>query len=340
MRRPRRDDIDVYIRLHTDPRTYAHAPHTQPDALGCRIRLDGELEHWRQHGFGYLAVEELATGRVVGWGGVRSEPGHEHLNLYYRLDHANLGRGWGRLLARAIVVAATEELPDRLVRASIRPVNTASLRTVEAAGLVRIGTDTHPNDPPEGPRSELFELPRVTRAERVPAGMREEMLDLWGRVNAAGGSVGFLPGAARADMVPVLDEHLAGMAGGRAALAVLRAPDGTLLGFAWWELAADPRFAHVARLLRLQVDPDKQGRNFGRLLLSGMHAMARGLPGVELMRLDYRSGTGLGDFYSRGGWVETGRQPGGLRAAPGDDRDDVSMMRRLDGSPLVGDGDT
>ncbi len=340
MRRPRRDDIDAYIRLHTDPRTYAHAPATRPDALGCRIRLDGELEHWREHGFGYLAMEELATGRVVGLGGVRTEPGDEHLNLYYRLEHASLGRGWGRLIARAVVVAVTEELPERVVRASIRPVNTASLRTGRAAGLVRIGTDAHPGDPADGPPSELFELPRVTRVEHVSAGMREEILDLWVRVNASGGSVGFLPSAGRSDVVPVLDAQLQRMTAGRAAFGVLHAPDGLVLGFGWWDLDTDPRFSHVARLLRLQVEPRLQGRNLGRVLLGGMHALARGLPGVELLRLDYRSGTGLGLFYAHAGWVETGRQPGGLRVAPGDDRDSVAMMRRVDGHPLVGDDRT
>lgn len=172
LRRPRRDDVDAYIRLHTDPRTYAHAPETMPDAIRCRIRLDEDLEHWESYGFGYLAVEEEATGLVVGWGGVRSFPDHDSLNLYYRLQHASLGRGWGRLIAQTVTVAATEVLSDRVVRASIRPVNAASIRTVLAAGLVRIGTEAHATDPAEGPESELFELPKVRRVTDASGGVR------------------------------------------------------------------------------------------------------------------------------------------------------------------------
>lgn len=43
-------------------------------------------------------------------------------------------------------------------------------------------------------------------------------------------------------------------------------------------------------------------------------------------------------FYARQGFVEVGRIPGGIRVGAGDDRDDVEMVRRADGSPLVADG--
>ena len=51
--------------------------------------------------------------------------------------------------------------------------------------------------------------------------------------------------------------------------------------------------------------------------------------GVELVTLDYRGGTGLGEFYTRYGYTEVGRVPGGVRVAPGDDRDGVIMARSL-----------
>ena len=339
LRRPRPDDLAAYTLLHSDPRTYAHAPETMPDALGCRIRLDADLEHWRDHGFGYLAVEEVATGRLVGWGGLRSYPQHPALNLYYRIGADQLGRGYGRLLARTLTVSAAEWLPDRMVRASVRRTNPVSLRTSLSAGLVPIGIDDRPDDP-EGAVSDLLELPRVTAVHDVDPELRARLLELWVQVNETGGSVGFVPGASRADVEPVLDEHLAETRHGPAVLGVLREPDGTVVGFAWWRRRPEPLYAHVATLWRLQVDPDRRGRNLGRLLLGGMHALARTMPGIELLRLDYRSGAGLGDFYARAGWVETGRQASGLRLGPGDYRDDVAMMRRVDGRPMTGDGKT
>ena len=83
------------------------------------------------------------------------------------------------------------------------------------------------------------------------------------------------------------------------------------------------------------VDPALQGRNLGRILLGGMVGIARReLPHVELLRLDYRDGLGLGEFYGRAGWTEVGRIPRGLKLTASDYRDDVAMARRVDGAPL------
>ncbi len=337
LRRPRATDLPAYTVLHTDPRAYAYAPDTMPDAIGCRIRLDVDLEDWRAQGWGYLAVEEAATGRLVGWGGVRPFLDHPGLNLYYRLAPDLLGRGYGRLLARTLTARAAEWLPGRPVSASVRRTNPVSLRTALSAGLVPVGLDDRPGDPSDAV-SDLLELPRVVGVRDVDAELRSTLLDLWVGVNTSGGSVGFVPGASRAEVAPVLDRHLQETRDGMSVLGVLREPGGLVVGFGWWRTSAEPLYAHLATLWRLQVDPERRGRNLGRLLLAGLHAMARELPGVELLRLDYRSGGGLGDFYAGAGWVETGRQPSGLRLGPGAYRDDVAMMRRADGRPLVGDG--
>jgi GNAT superfamily N-acetyltransferase len=98
--------------------------------------------------------------------------------------------------------------------------------------------------------------------------------------------------------------------------------------------------AHGVWLYRFMVDPDLHGRNLGRILLAGMHAVARAMDGLEMTTLDYRSGNGLGEFYARCGYTEVGRIPAAIRVAPDDDRDDVIMTRRLDGRPLRPHGGT
>ncbi|GAA3617509.1 hypothetical protein GCM10022199_22340 [Marihabitans asiaticum] len=60
-----------------------------------------------------------------------------------------------------------------------------------------------------------------------------------------------------------------------------------------------------------------------------LHRAARE-QGVELLTLDYRDGDGLGDFYGQLGYREVGRVPGLIRVAEGDDRDSVTLVRRLD----------
>ena len=337
LRRPRADDLDDYVRLHSDPRTYAHSPSSMPSPERCRERLADDIADWERDELGYAAAVDRATGAVIGWAGLRHKDSDaSSLNLYYRLAHDRLGAGLGREIARAVVAWGVEHRPDALVTAMVDAVNTASMRTAVSAGLVQVGSRRMKDEPeasrcPTSRRRSVASVPR----EGVGAGLREDVVDLWVRVNDAGGSVGFLPGATRHDVAAALDGHLADVHARRSLLCVLREPDGSLLGIGFWEHSRGFPYDHVAGLKRLMVDPAAQGRNLGRILLGGMVGIARReLPWVELLRLDYRDGLGLGDFYVRAGWSEVGRVPRGLRLSASDYRDDVAMARRVDGTPL------
>jgi RimJ/RimL family protein N-acetyltransferase len=337
LRRPRPDDLVDYVRLHTDPRTYAHSPGHMPTPDRCRERLAGDLGDWEHRNLGYAAVIDRATGAVIGWAGLRHKDSDEStLNLYYRLAHERIGAGLGREISRAVVAWAVEHRPDALVTAMVDTVNEASLRTAAAAGLVQVGTRVSKDEPDSEPMA-YFEAPRVevAKPDALDDALRDDLVDLWLEVNDAGGSVGFLPGAPREQVVSALELHLNDVRARRSLLCVLREPGDQLHGFGFWEHSRGFPYDHVAGLKRLMVDPAAQGRNLGRLLLGGMVGIARReLPWVELLRLDYRDGLGLGDFYGRAGWTEVGRVPRGLRLSATDYRDDVAMARRVDGGPL------
>ena len=337
LRRPTLADLDDYLRLHGDPRTYAHSPASMPTPDGCRERLSADLADWERDELGYAAVVDRASGAVIGWAGLRhkdSDPGS--LNLYYRLEFDRLGAGLGLEIARALVAWAVEHRPHAVVTAMVDEANAASRRTAERAGLIACGVRP-PRDQPEGEPMLYFEAPRVATvgASAADDALRDEIVDLWVRVNDAGGSVGFLPGAPPVAVAAALDRHLDDVRGGRSLLCVLRDPAGALRGLGLWEHDRGFPFEHVAGLKRLMVDPATQGRNLGRILLGAMVGVARReLPHVELLRLDYRDGLGLGEFYARAGWTEVGRLPRGLKLTETDYRDDVAMARRVDGLPL------
>jgi len=282
LRRPAADDLDGYVTLHSDPRTYTHAPASMPDAEHCRARLESDLADWDERGFGYVAVEERSAGRLIGWGGVKATPEPERVNLYYRLSHDALGQGYGRELAGAVVAAAVQELPGQVVRAVVKPHNHASMRTAEAASLMAVGTEPHPEDRPNDAPSVVLESPRFTSVRLLDEALRTKLLDICGRVNDDGGAVGFRPGAPRSLVAASLAQHEAAMSAGRSVLGLLCAPDGRPLGFGWVEVADLPASRHVAMLWRLQVDPEAQGRNTGRLLLAGLHGLARSIDGGPL----------------------------------------------------------
>jgi RimJ/RimL family protein N-acetyltransferase/ribosomal protein S18 acetylase RimI-like enzyme len=340
LRRPRADDLEDYVRLHTDPHTYRHKPASMPSPARCRERLAHDLAGWEQEGIGYVAVLARDSGRVIGWAGLRVERdyGPPHLNLYFRLGAESHGLGYGRELARALVGWAAEHRPDLPVTAMVAPVNAASLATCRAAGLFEIGRRTHPLYPDDEP-DVLLELPSLHAVPHVDAELREELLDLWVAVNASGGAVGFVGSAPRDEVAARLDTHLAAVRDDESLLGVMRDPAGVLRGVGFWEHVDRLPLSRTATLKRFMVDPLVQGRNLGRVLLGGLVALVRAeRPSVATLQLDYRSGTGVGSFYESCGWVEVGRIPRSLWLGGDDYRDDVVMARRVDAGPLVLDG--
>jgi GNAT superfamily N-acetyltransferase len=165
--------------------------------------------------------------------------------------------------------------------------------------------------------------PHAARARRL----REDLLDTWAAVTDAGGAVGFVPPADRAQIARTLDRALARVAAGADVLGVLKR-DGGAVGMGFLTDDGMALQQHWRTLLRLMVHPALQGSGAGRLLLEGLHQTAREL-GLEHLQLTVRGGCGLEPFYERFGYAVVGRHPGAVRVAPGDDRDEIMMVARL-----------
>ena len=345
LRRPVESDRALWVALHRDPALYRHAPYAIfPSEQAAGANFEDALSHWQSRGFGYQIVELAGradlTGRnttfqlegcvtPIGLGGLRT--GREgELNLYYRFAAETHGQGYAREATRAWVTAGLEHLDDT-VTAVAKEHNVASVRTALTAGLSRTGSRTLSDDPLGSAPSVVFTAPTVEvfRAAGLPDPVAGEVLELWLRVTEQGGSVGFVPGDSRADHAQALAAHEQQMRDGRAVAVLLRDPgSGELVSIGWWVQEDSPRYVHRRTAYRVMTDPARRGRNLGRLQLAAMHRVARA-DGVELALLGGRGGMGLEAFYQRCGYAEVGRIPGGIRVAPGEDRDDVTMARRL-----------
>jgi GNAT superfamily N-acetyltransferase len=157
--------------------------------------------------------------------------------------------------------------------------------------------------------------------------LREDLLATWIAVTNAGGSVGFTAPADRGEVAVALDGALERVAAGRDALGILRRCDAAVgMGLLVDTGSAIQR--HWRTLLRVMVRPELQGIGAGRLLVEGLHQMAREL-GLEQLQLTLRGGERLESFYERFGYVVVGRHPGAVRVARGDDRDEVMMVAWL-----------
>jgi GNAT superfamily N-acetyltransferase len=139
--------------------------------------------------------------------------------------------------------------------------------------------------------------------------------------------VGFVPPADPDEIAPALDSALARVIDGRDELGVLRL-DGVAVGMGFVVAHTSALRAHWRTVLRVMVHPDLQGQGAGAQLLEGLHGIAREL-GLEMLHLTTRGGTGVEGFYERFGYEVIGRHPGAVRVAPGDDRDELILVKRL-----------
>ncbi|MCW2635831.1 MAG: Acetyltransferase family protein [Blastococcus sp.] len=167
----------------------------------------------------------------------------------------------------------------------------------------------------------------VRAVAAVDDALRADLLACWTDVSNAGGAVGFVPPVQPDEIAPVLDRLLEGVHSGRDVLALLTV-DGATAGFATLVGSLSPLRRHWATVLRVQVHPAHQGTGLGRVLMAGVHDIARER-GWEFLVLSARGGTGVDTFYRRLGYQEYGRLPGAIRLAPGDDRDDILLACRL-----------
>lgn len=169
--------------------------------------------------------------------------------------------------------------------------------------------------------------------EQLDAGLARQLLDCWRDVSNAGGAVGFpyLP-VSDADVGPAVERLRASLDAQRRVL--IGTVDGRLA--AWLVMTGSTwrATAHWACLTRVQTALPFRGAGLGRALLDEAARSARDDLGLQSLRLDLRSGTGVERFYTACGYEQVGVWPRALRLperADGseDYRDEVLMLLRL-----------
>jgi GNAT superfamily N-acetyltransferase len=163
----------------------------------------------------------------------------------------------------------------------------------------------------------------------VDPALRDGLLGLWADVTNAGGAVGFVPPVARDAIRPELVKHLAAMSEGRMRLLVGRDEEGAVAATGFFAFNTHRLMTHWVWLYTVMVHPKYQGKGYGRDLLAAAAEAAAGFESIDAIRLTCRGGLGLERFYASCGYKEVGRVPGAIRVAPGDDRDDITMLLPL-----------
>jgi len=133
-------DLDAYAAMVADPEFMRYLGDGQPlDRVGAWRQMALFAGHWLLRGFGLWAVEERATGALVGRIGCWEPEGWPGFEVGYAVARPFWGRGYATEGARAALQYARDVLARDRIISLIRPENVASIRVAERLGAVLDG---------------------------------------------------------------------------------------------------------------------------------------------------------------------------------------------------------
>ena len=133
-RRPRMGDLGFVTDLYARPEVVAHRPDPTPDGpVRSRVRLERDMAHWDEHGFGRWAVAD--GGVLVGFGGLTVLEDSLDLNISYHVHPDAWGRGIASAIAAQAVAHGFGELGATRIRGLVRAANPASARVLVKLGF-------------------------------------------------------------------------------------------------------------------------------------------------------------------------------------------------------------
>lgn len=134
LRQFREDDLDAYARITSDPevmRWVGGQVFTRADAWRNMVYL---LGHWQMRGYGLWAVEEKATGRLVGRAGLYFPEGWPGLEVGWLLARDAWGHGYATEAGRAALEVGFGALAADRIVSVIHIENAASIRVALRLG--------------------------------------------------------------------------------------------------------------------------------------------------------------------------------------------------------------
>jgi RimJ/RimL family protein N-acetyltransferase len=140
----RESDLDAYAALQADAEVMRHLgtgagagrPRTREESWTAMALLMGQ---WALKGYGSFALEERASGRLIGRAGILHLAGWPEPELAYALAREAWGRGYAFEACRAILPWAFRATAAERIVSYVSPRNARSLRLLARLGAVREG---------------------------------------------------------------------------------------------------------------------------------------------------------------------------------------------------------
>jgi RimJ/RimL family protein N-acetyltransferase len=136
MRMWREDDFEPYARICADPEVmrYLNKEGKPLTRLESWRHLAFLIGHWHLRGYGHWAVEEKASGNLVGRIGFLYPEGWPDFEIGWTLGREYWGKGYALEGARSALEYAFKELDREHVVSLIRPGNQGSIKVAERLG--------------------------------------------------------------------------------------------------------------------------------------------------------------------------------------------------------------
>lgn len=168
---------------------------------------------------------------------------------------------------------------------------------------------------------------RLQRNPDLSPDLVDRVVGLWMDVIAAGGSVGFVPPVAEAEVRAAADTMLAGVRSGGSDVVVARQDD-DVVGLGFLQVASSALSAHMGMVRKLMRDPRLGGAGVGARVLDEVERAARDR-GLGLLTLRVRGGTGRERYYAAHGYHVDARLPAHLRVGGGRLVEEIVMSKAL-----------
>lgn len=137
----RKQDKDAYATIRLNPRNgrFLASPGSNPAAARATTdaAVDSFGDAWRDS-YGPWAVEQRASGILIGHLGLRYLPELRETELLYMLDHRVWGQGYATEGGREAIAFGFQELGLSRIIAVAKPENAASIAVMERVGMRRL----------------------------------------------------------------------------------------------------------------------------------------------------------------------------------------------------------